>query len=507
MKRVYFLILLFISFSLCGCKFFSNLFGGDDDDELVTQTVYTQTKGDVYLVKLNNSNEIIKGENTGYVTEVSRSAVEENKEYNDTDFYVRDLNNKVNEFLIKESSSRVAQLTIGNGVKTLNDEKDDTNDFYVFVSDDKLQKVPCVCKYVTNHCIVYADKDNSRFNINDLAYEKIAKKFENCYVNETSIIGSPIYESYVSDYCVPCTSKITIVVSDLFRDGKQKDNQGTVGYHYTGDFFKQEVFEQSNEREIFYVDAAFLAEDEDYIYTTEVHEFNHLINFVIKTINRMTANKTVPNKTQTCDVWFTEMLAMTTEDMFQSYLNLDDMHTPKARLPYFGLGYYYGFTSWKNQKLDPLIMYANTYAFGAFLARNFGGINLIKQIAQNNYVNEEAITKALQTLYPNQGYDFTYALRKFTLCVVNTDYNKDYTLNRSTGLNSDKLGFTAVNIKESIQYNGKTYNIPLIFKSDEDGQLDLYPYGFTVHYVDTNISSFELVASTNDSLEYYCVEK
>ena len=94
-------------------------------------------------------------------------------------------------------------------------------------------------------------------------------------------------------------------------------------------------------------------------------------------------NSNSVNDIRTCATWFTEMLAMTTEDMFQKNLDILDQDSPKNRLPYFGLGYYYGFRSWDDTKIDPLMMYANTYAFGAFLARNFGGVDLIKNIAQN----------------------------------------------------------------------------------------------------------------------------
>lgn len=514
MKR--FIFILFISLLFCGCSFFSSLFGSKDEE--VEKTVKVNSNGDVYLVKLNNSNKIIKGNNTGYVTSVSRSAVDDSEFYN-TDSFVRDLNKKVNDFLIQQTSSRAADLAIKDDFNVLTDNIGDEHDFYVLVAENTFQSVPCVCKYVTDHCIIYADKANSTlFGIEncipDSVYKAIGDSFESCYEKEINIIGSPIYKSYLSDYCVPCTSKITIVVSDLFRDGKQKGNSGTIGYNYSGDFFKKSVMENSNQREVFYLDAAFLAEDNNIIFTTSVHEFNHLINFVIKTINPMTTKKISPNKVQTCDTWFTEMLSMTTEDMFQSCLKLDDMYSPKSRLAYFGFGYYYGFKSWENKNVEPLISYANTYAFGAFLARNFGGVELIKQIAQNDYVNEQAITKALQTIYPNETYtdektqetkpiDYTYALRKFTMCIVNTGADNSFSLNRGTGFKNG-LGFTPINLVMDITYDGSNYTLPLTFK--KDAKLDLYPSGFSVHYIGTNIKSFKLNASTNEELEYYLIQ-
>lgn len=519
MKRILFLLIFLLSFSLCCCSLLSGLLGTSSNEKVIETDVPVNTKGEVYLVKLNMSQKIIKGENTGYVSGVSSRAAADCPEYSHTDAFVRDLNRQVNDFLINQASSRAAEFTIGNDYKILNDKKGDENYFYVLGADEKFQKVRCVCKYVTEHCIIYADEANSNLfgienYIDDSAYKYIGDSFEKCYEKEINIIGSPIYKSYLSDYCVPCTSKITFIVSDLFRDGKQKENSGTVGYNYSGDFFKKELMQNSNEREVIYLDAAFLAEDPNYIYTTSIHEFNHLINFVIKTVNIMTENKTLPNRTQTCDTWFTEMLSMTTEDMFQSYLGIEEKYSPKARLPYFGMAYYCGFKNWENKNVDQLISYANTYAFGAFLARNFGGIDLIKEIAQNDYVNEQAITKALQKVNPNYKdlytgkiveLDIDYAVRRFSACVVFTEEGDDYTLNKGTAFTKEGLGFDKLDISTKIDYEGTVYNVPLTFK--KEAKLDIYPTGFTVHYVGYNISGFKLAASNNEYLEYYLVTK
>lgn len=203
---------------------------------------------------------------------------------------------------------------------------------------------------------------------------------------------------------------------------------------------------------------------------------------------------------------------MTTEDMFQKYLEIDDAHSPKARLPNFSMAYYYGFKNWDDKSVDQLIFYANTYAFGAFLARNFGGVELVKEIAQNDAINEQSITKAIQALYPDESYedelsgkirkwDYTYALRQFTMCIIDTE--DGWTLNKGTKFTSDNLGFSPISLKGTAPFQGQEYEIPFKFK--KDAKIDLYPTGFTVHTVGTNIKSFKLAASNNTDLEYYLI--
>ncbi|MBO4629748.1 MAG: hypothetical protein J5687_07350 [Treponema sp.] len=546
MKR--FIFILFISLLFCGCSFFSSLFGSKDEE--VEKTVKVNSNGDVYLVKLNMSNKTIKGDNTGYVTDVSRSAAD-SREYYDTDSFVRDLNKQINDgvgTLFSDSSRSVGiQSSVASGYSTTSFGATET--FWSYV-DTKTQttilggtqevnvpgEVTAEKKYTGTYCYIYADTRNDSgadkgISLSDDDYKALGQKFDACYALETSIIGNPLYSKYNDSLFVPCNQKIVILVSDLFGDAKKDQQSGTVGYFYSGDLYSQTFFDDpttglnkgldntdpsyihSNECEMFYIDALFLTKMPDTVYSTLVHEFNHMINYVVKTVNYMT-NKTNVNALRSCDTWFTEMLAMTTEDMFQSYLKLKDEDSPKARLPYFGFAYYYGFKSWDDKKVEPLIMYANTYAFGAFLARNFGGVELIKQIAQNDYVNEQAITKALQTIYPNETYtdektqetkpiDYTYALRKFTMCIVNTGADNSFSLNRGTGFKNG-LGFTPINLVMDITYDGSNYTLPLTFK--KDAKLDLYPSGFSVHYIGTNIKSFKLNASTNEELEYYLIQ-
>ena len=74
---------------------------------------------------------------------------------------------------------------------------------------------------------------------------------------------------------------------------------------------------------------------------------------------------------------------------------------------------------WPGSGDRTLSAYGNAYAFGAYLARNYGGIDLIQEIALNDSVNEDSITAALQ----KRGYtDETYktVFYKWAKAAVNT---------------------------------------------------------------------------------------
>ena len=545
MKKLFTIFIIAAVLCITGCKQASTT-----DDNNLTKTIKISKDGEVYLIKLNTTEKTCYEDDTGYVKKVARSAVEENNL--DTDFSVRCMNEKISKALLNEPASRSAASNTQTGTNNLDSiNTGDTQKFYSITGqqNDKQygtinisSELDATCKYKGTHCLVYADNNNAKLlnhngdYISDEVYVTLGQKFDACYEEVIKIIGNPVYGKYNADYFVPCTTKITIFVSDLFGDAQENQETGTVGYFYSADLFDQSYLDNSsmfnkgltktspyyihtNQREMFYIDTVFLKEMPKIVYSTLVHEFNHMINFVIKTLNYMTDNTKDLAYAQACDTWFTEMLAMTTEDMFQKYLDLDDEHSPKARLSTFGFNYCYGFKNWNNQNVDQLSMYANTYAFGAFLARNFGGIELIKEIAQSSYVDEQAITKAIQKLNPGKTYtdevteetkpwDFTFALRKFPLCVIYTDYGYEWSLNNKTGFtNGSKIGFSEINLKQRVAVNGQEYQLPVYFYSDKKGCVNILAKGFTVHHVGTNITSFTLTVPKTSKLEYYYVIK
>ncbi len=560
-KNVLFAVLFCFCFVFSGCELLMDILGGGTQEENFTEKIVDlsdlEPNTDVYLVKLNTSNQLISARKTGYARSAEEFSSETN---NDKDKFIRDLNRQINE-MMKTSAKNDSARSIGSSeseravvgkVKTYS--TGDTEKFYSFTrtEEDPITKkeknisesITGKCKYVGNHCYVFADTRNDNLTekeiyLSNTDYYNLGQKFDSCYELETKINGNPFYTDYNTTSFVPCNEKIIILVSDLFGDAVKNQEDGTVGYFYQGDVYNLEACKKylgsdvnSNECEMFYIDAAFLEHLPDTVYSTLVHEFNHMINYIIKTVIHMT---NYPKDTwQSPDTWYTEMLSMTTEDMFHSYLGIKDEDSAKGRLPNFNFNYNYGFNCWNNENIPSSIAYANTYAFGAYLVRNFGGIELLKEMAQNDYVDETSITMALRKCNKNYTYeymddegntktkniDFYHVLTKFYECLFNTDAptaeqetltgkDKYITLNRGVDMNrTDGLEFTPINLI-NIPYK---YYENKVLKSGvsspkidygKDQAIDLGSYGFSIHYIGRNPTEFTLYKSNNKELEYY----
>lgn len=565
MKKILLFTVIFCTILLSGCP------KNAETPQKTTVTVETHTNGNVYLVKINNSStKTIKASNTGKVESTKdRAAAEENlvlPKLHDNAF-VRQQNQQIVEALSNTSLARNVDdeldlFHIQTGYSDVSYEVGDKRTFHTFSESKKSggmlegisHEIDATCYYAGKHCYVFGDdteldgaKEDDGINLNyddyaadaqtsENSFFKLGKEFDRCYELETAIIGDPKYNKYRDGIFVPSNEMVIIFVSDLYGDATKEQESGVVGYFYNGDLYNQDFLDNyvnitatgkkksstdssyvhSNCAAMFYVDSNFLTNLEKTVYTTLVHEFNHMINFIQKTLLYMTKNTTVTVNDMAnhmCDTWFTEMLAMTTEDMFCSFLGTEYDNSPMARLPFFDYYYHYGFRNWdsytvtENRDLDSIyISYANTYAFGAYLARNYGGTDLIKDIATNEYVNEQAINKALQT----RGSSYKEALNNFALCLINTarpterqlsqtGENFYYSLNRSAKKDEEALYFNPINLVM------KDYNYsPEIYSKSKS--VDLGPNAFSVHYVGFNIKSFELTANTSSLMSYYLVE-
>jgi hypothetical protein len=83
--------------------------------------------------------------------------------------------------------------------------------------------------------------------------------------------------------------------------------------------------------------------------------------------------------------------------------------------------------------------YANNYAFGAYLARNFGGARLVKAMMDNDAIDKDSVTAAVNEV-TGGNWTFTDLLEKFAETIVFTSTNgSNKTFNKST---SDTIGGT-----------------------------------------------------------------
>lgn len=292
-------------------------------------------------------------------------------------------------------------------------------------------------KAIGQHCNVWYYNNNQLADDKLMAaiadektsFKTLADKFDNFYEYETYFIGSnvpTVIRSNVID--IDESAKIDIFVFDLDELYNGKQTGGVFGYFWGKDLYKKSVYSNSNEREMFYIDSAFLGLNPAYMYSTLAHEFQHLLNSVNKGINKNIGTSS----------WFTEMMSVGIEDVLQvACLDYNSNEAISSRVSQFNGGYNLGFVDWKNiEDKYGTYNYANAAIFMDFLMKNFGGPALIYEIAHNNYGDAEAVTKALQKLgYTNE--TFETVMLKMGQIIPNaykikdgTYYEGDFTLNK-----------------------------------------------------------------------------
>ncbi|MCI6664145.1 MAG: hypothetical protein MSL09_08020, partial [Spirochaetia bacterium] len=274
---------------------------------------------------------------------------------------------------------------------------------------------------------------------------------------------------------------------------------GVAGYFWAKDYYtatekpsnKDDVRPLSNEGKYFYVDSGFLNDYPDMIYSTLAHEFQHMINFGQKTMKSMeTATK--QSDVVSSSTWSNEMMSMVCEDMIQKYLGIELLDSPVYRLLTFATNYYRsGLTDWlQDSNVD--YSYAGAYAFGAYLARNYGGKDLIKQIATNQYVDQDAITQALKAIGKDESFETVF--KKYPQALVLDNAPKGVTVpsfNKSVpGIGEDDSGtdynMPALDLFTMVAQDdrGNTYSFrPTLLPPNAGNRVDLRPYGFTLHEV------------------------
>jgi hypothetical protein len=300
--------------------------------------------------------------------------------------------------------------------------------FWVLGGNGKFIQVAAVLRADGTHSKVWVQDinydDNSFANNDDKITskqaEKMAKNFDEIYEKETAVFG---YEhggglaQSVTYGGADCDPDIQILVYDIDGDYSATQMSGVFGYFFMGDEFSQAELNKlgsgmkTNQAEIFYIDTHFTDIAPSSIYSTLAHEFQHMINFNQKTIKsgyKMTAG-----------VWYNEMLSMLAEDLIDPFISIpanNGGHPIKNRIPEF-LKYYYfeDPTVWLNVN-NVLHSYANAYALGAYLVRNFGGVNFIKKIMSDTMVDIASLDSALGSdanPLRSSVSSFTYALKRY----------------------------------------------------------------------------------------------
>lgn len=330
--------------------------------------------------------------------------------------------------------------------------------------------------------------------------QEYADAFDKMYPMITNVFGKEsdkIYYYYDDDWrnmenYSSTGTKINIVVYDIGNDYSLSENQqcGIVGYFYAKDYIYNylEKGVTSNNGKYFYIDSGYANSNFDTTISTLAHEFQHMVNYNQKTVSH----------NLTSGQWFNEMLSMLCEDMMQEHLGIKDEDSPKARTKVFNAYYYCSGISEYNSK-NQICSYATAFSFGSFIARNFGGAELVQKISQNSLVDNDSITNAVNSL---NGTKYTYddLFEKYLLALFgNSTYthNKDAdcTLKYNLGdysSNSYEYPMTAYNIFDSeysFPVNGEEYCGPAIFKYNAKSVELRAENGILIHRIGTFFSS------------------
>ena len=231
----------------------------------------------------------------------------------------------------------------------------------------------------------------------------------------TTIFGDP-WGSHDSPILIPpqAGDEIHIFLFDIAGDGYPTGPR-IVGYFWRVHNYLQQpdhpFFRYSSERLAFFLDSPWLAtaDGETWEVTdrrpsvmlgTLAHEFQHMIHFYQKPVARNAVSET----------WLNEQASEVAEDLIADKMMIDGPRAVtyddptagepgnlRGRLPDYNLYNDIQVTTWDGY----LANYSITYAFGAWLARNYGGAALFSDIVQSDRAGIGAIEGALR----NQGHD------------------------------------------------------------------------------------------------------
>lgn len=366
-----------------------------------------------------------------------------------------------------------------------------------FSNSSKYTKRNATLQAVGTNCYIWVLDDN--FSDSTASGDKITQEEAQSLADKFDTIYEPIREvfGFESDYMINIDifsnmsavsdtgTKVNIVVYDIEDDYTANQNSGIAGYFWPKDYYtatekpsnKDDVLPLSNEGKYFYVDSGFLNKYPNMIYSTLAHEFQHMINFGQKYVNNGRNSST----------WSNEMMSMVCEDMIQEYLVIERENSPVARLLQFANGYYIsGLTDWF-QDSNVAYSYAGAYAFGAYLARNYGGKDLIKQIATNQYVDQDAITQALKANEDTKTETFESVFKKYPQALVLDNPPTGVTVpSFNKSVNGIGGMMPALDLFTMVAQDNKGNNYsfkPILLPTNARNRVNLRPYGFTLHEV------------------------
>lgn len=477
-------------------------------------TVDNLDGNEVYILKYNPTESTIKYWNTSYIESCSPScsdaAADENSAARNAETgKYRSLNgngisgvqkggivryDNAEALAFNNNPPFAGECTVSSSMKSVVPETmkseaavGDSRSFWVQNADSTWKQITAVLRASGSYCYVWvaeanysaASESKTDEKITSAQAQAVADNFDTVFPAETAVFGSKYSSSDQKTNLVAPSGKISILVYDIDYDYSSSQTGGTFGFFWAKDLYTDAYIQtkgdyRSNETELFYIDALFTDLVPNMMYSTLAHEFQHMLHFVHKSVEKNLSSST----------WYNEMLSMLCEDMLQNTLGITDNESPKGRLPYFNYYYNGGMTTWRTGK-DVLISYANAYAFGAYLVRNYGGASFLHDMAENDSVDMDSIDAAIAAEGGSDTCETAFLKYGESLVYTDSDSGKKYpSFNKTAFSTVGGYDFTFAPIDLCSYYETDSSNAyigPVIYAASYSGSQHLYPWGFSVH--------------------------
>lgn len=316
--------------------------------------------------------------------------------------------------------------------------------------------------WVANNC--WEQGGTKSYNVTQQMVDALASKFlapgndNDIYEWVTNIAGdhwgpTPPNKGFIAE-----TDDIHIWLMDIDDDNKTSGTV-TLGYFYARDNYITSYYSNSNEKLMFTIDAVLFAKPDNgswslshylpnRIISTLAHEFTHMIYFY---------QHQVLNNYQFGDPTINEMSAQCMEDLVANKIEADGPRgipygnssaghsgNDNGRLPLYNSNNQFNLLNWSNKNEERVINYSKTYALGAYLMRNYGGANFIRELIQNNATGVESIVAAVNANGGNV-LNFGEILQRFgaaNLLSDNTTVATGYRFNTGSWITSTVNGIS-----------------------------------------------------------------
>ena len=405
----------------------------------------------LYLIKTNPTQATIYASHTPYITQTS--GIELTKSERQSNFYAEEPSYnastkathavlpmiKATAVTLKKNSNRMNDFNGNTQVEQIKARVGETTKEIYIDSDSSIssyKSARAILRAIGESCYIwvvdgfyFSDNtgshnftgDYDKYSYTSTSDEQLteeqvkafASKFDEIYPLLQNVFGKESDEiNYFADgwtkkpmsYLSDTGSKVNIVLYDIGADHTSDDSSGVLGYFYSRDYYPNSkhikalgydysgnysVLKYSNEGKYFYIDAYSAVSDPVSAYSTIAHEAQHMISYGVKTMEKDIATTTAHE----------EMMSMLCEDIFQSYLGVDNDESPEARLPFFASCYRYAGLEYRSESSPyEVLSYATNYAFASWLIRNFGGVDLIREMARNDYEGISCIVSAVNSV-------------------------------------------------------------------------------------------------------------